>query len=99
MQLAGCRRFFFEYRNAVDDAAGVDRERFGEFRVAARISCADRRLEGMHAVRANEGAGGATMGIEEPCDAIVDCRGCENACPVGDGQAGLDFILRGAAWR
>lgn len=39
---------------------------------------------------------GPIMGIEEPCDVIIYCRGCENACPVGKEDADLDFILREA---
>jgi epoxyqueuosine reductase len=39
---------------------------------------------------------GPVMGIEDPCDVIVYCRACENACPVGDEQGDLDFILREA---
>ncbi len=42
---------------------------------------------------------GPIIGIEESCDVIVYCRGCENACPVGDTKADLDFILREAVLR
>jgi epoxyqueuosine reductase len=42
---------------------------------------------------------GSVMGIEDPCEVIVYCRGCENACPVGDTEADLDFILREAVLR
>ena len=42
---------------------------------------------------------GPVMGIEEPSDVIVYCRGCENACPVGGQQVDLDFILREAVLR
>ena len=39
---------------------------------------------------------GPIVGIEDPSDVIVYCRGCENACPVGEHDADLDFILREA---
>jgi epoxyqueuosine reductase len=42
---------------------------------------------------------GSVMGIEEASEVIVYCRGCENACPLGDTGANLDFILREAALR
>jgi epoxyqueuosine reductase len=42
---------------------------------------------------------GSVMGIEEASEVIVYCRGCENACPVGDTVQDLDFILREAALR
>jgi len=42
---------------------------------------------------------GPVMGIEDPSDVIVYCRGCENACPVGGEKADMDFILREAALR
>jgi epoxyqueuosine reductase len=42
---------------------------------------------------------GAIMGIEEPCEVIVYCRGCELACPVGGEEVDVDFILAEAALR
>ncbi len=42
---------------------------------------------------------GPVMGIEESCKVIVYCRKCENACPVGNERADLDFILREAVLR
>jgi len=42
---------------------------------------------------------GSIVGIEEPSEVIVYCRGCENACPVGGGEIDLDFILREAVLR
>jgi epoxyqueuosine reductase len=42
---------------------------------------------------------GSVIGIEETSEVIVYCRGCENACPVGDAEVDLDFILREAALR
>jgi epoxyqueuosine reductase len=42
---------------------------------------------------------GSIVGIEEPSKVIVYCRGCENACPVGEKEADLDFILREAVLR
>ena len=42
---------------------------------------------------------GSVMGIEEASEVIVYCRGCENACPVGETEPDLDFILREAAVR
>jgi len=42
---------------------------------------------------------GPVVGIEDPSDVIVYCRGCENACPVGGGEIDLDFILREAVLR
>jgi epoxyqueuosine reductase len=42
---------------------------------------------------------GSVMGIEEPCDVIVYCRGCELACPVGGDEADVDFILHEAKLR
>jgi epoxyqueuosine reductase len=42
---------------------------------------------------------GSIIGIEEPSDVIVYCRGCELACPVGREAADVDFILREAALR
>jgi hypothetical protein len=42
---------------------------------------------------------GSVMGIEEASEVIVYCRGCENACPVGEAEVDLDFILGQAALR
>jgi epoxyqueuosine reductase len=42
---------------------------------------------------------GSVMGIEEASEVIVYCRGCENACPVGDTEPDLELILREAALR
>jgi len=42
---------------------------------------------------------GPIMGIEEPCDVTVYCRGCEIACPVGRYEVDVDSILREAALR
>jgi len=42
---------------------------------------------------------GPVVGIEDPSDVIVYCRGCENACPVGGNEVDLDFILREAVPR
>ena len=42
---------------------------------------------------------GSIVGIEEPSDVIVYCRGCELACPVGRGAVDEDFILREAGLR
>ena len=42
---------------------------------------------------------GPVMGIEDPCDVIVYCRGCELGCPVGQDEVDVDFILREAVLR
>jgi epoxyqueuosine reductase len=40
---------------------------------------------------------GSTVGIDEECEVIVYCRGCELACPVGRDEVDVDSILREAA--
>ena len=42
---------------------------------------------------------GPIMGIEEACEVIVYCRGCEVACPVGGAEVDVDRILRDAVLR
>lgn len=42
---------------------------------------------------------GPIMGVEESCEVIVYCRGCEVACPVGQDVVDVDFILREAVLR
>ena len=42
---------------------------------------------------------GPIMGIEEACEVIVYCRGCEVACPVGQDEVDVDRILREAVLR
>ena len=42
---------------------------------------------------------GPSMGIDEESEVIVYCRGCENACPVGDTEVDVNDILREAALR
>jgi epoxyqueuosine reductase len=42
---------------------------------------------------------GSIMGIDEPSEVIVYCRGCELACPVGEAHVDAGFILREAMLR